>query len=177
VTLIVSAMVVGGQSLRRESGEVVPVSVTNFPDPVQVEGKVAIDGPIRTTSLATIADVVVPPVQRDDSNHLVDAGSVMTDGFATVVLSLTGEIKGQPGRSGEVGAVLIPDEERVLRAFSERGQLLMPLEVKAEPSAAGSPYFAAETRRSTVAYPRYRVFLYNGGDRSVSVSLHAYLTD
>jgi hypothetical protein len=177
VTLTMTGMLAAGQPVRHDSGEVVPVVVTNFPDLVRVEGSVAIEGPIRTTSLATIADMVVPPVRREDANHLVDAGSIVADGFAAVVLSLTGEIKGQPRQPGEVGAILLPDEDRVLRAFTERGQFLMPLEVKALPSTGGSPYFAAQTRRFTVAYPRYRVFLYNAGDRSVGVSLHAYLTD
>ena len=158
------------------SGEPVPVAVTNFPELVKVEGSVALKGPISQTSLATLADVVVPPVRREDTNHFVDAGTISTDGFAAVVLSLVGEIKGQSVRSGDIGVILLPDDDRVLRAFVERGQLLLPLEVKAVPTAA-SPYFAGESHRFTVAFPRYRVFLYNGGDRTVSATVHGYLTE
>jgi len=165
-----------GSQVARERGEVVPVAVTNFPELVRVEGTVAVEGPIDQTSLSSLADVVVPPVRREDTNHLVDAGVVQTGGFATVVLSLVGELKGPSGRSGDVGVVLVPDEERVLRALSERGQYLLPLEVTAEP-LPGTPYFAGESRRFALAYPRYRAFLYNHGERTVSVTVHAYLTD
>lgn len=158
------------------SGEPVPVAVTNFPDLVRVEGSVALKGPINQTGLATIADVLVPPVRREDTNHFVDAGTISTDGFAAVVLSLVAEVKGQGQRPGEVGVILLPDDERVARALAERGQLLLALEVKASPQS-GSPYFAGESHRFTVAFPRYRVYLYNGGDRTVSATVHGYLTD
>jgi hypothetical protein len=158
-------------------GEVVPVMVTNFPDTVQVEGSVAVKGPIRRTTLATIADVVVPPIKRDDTNHFIDAGVIATDGFVGTVLSLLGEFKGQPQRAGDVGAILLPDDEFVIRALTERGQLLLAEEVKTLPTTAASPYFAAKPVRFTVAYPRYRVFLYNACDKSVSLTVHAYLTD
>jgi hypothetical protein len=159
-----------------ESGEVVPVAVTNFPELVKVEGSVAVKGPINQTSLTTISDVVVAPVRREDTNHYVDAGTISTNGFAAVVLSLVGEVKGPSGHPGEVGVLLVPDDDRVLRALAERGQLLLPLEVKAT-TEAGSPYFAGASHRFTVAFPRYHVYLYNGGDRTVSATVNAYMTN
>jgi hypothetical protein len=161
----------------RESGEVVPVAVTNFPDLVRVEGNVAIKGPIQDTTLVTLADVIVPPVRREDTTHFIDAGAVTTDGFAFGVVSVVGELKGQPQRPGDVGAILLPDDDRVLRALSERGQLLLAEEAKGTPAAGASPYFAAKPVRFAVAYPRYRVFLYNAGDKAVSVTVHTYLTN
>ena len=165
------------QNLSRDSGEVVPVAVTNFPSLFQVEGEVAVKGPISQTSITTMEDVLVPPVRRSDTTHLVDAGTVSTDGFAAVVVTLVGEVKGQLTRAGAVGAVLLLDDARVLRALDERGQFLMPDEVKAPSVAAGAAYFASEPARFTVAYPRYRVFLYNETDRTVSVTVHAYKTN
>lgn len=171
-----AASLPAGSQVQRDRSEVVPVSVTNFPDLVRVEGTVSVEGPIDHTTLESLTEVVVPPVRRDDVNHLVDAGPVVTDGFATVVVSLVGELKGPAGRPGEVGVILVPEEERVLRALNERGQFLLPLEVTAEP-VPGSPYFAGESRRFAVAYPRYRALLYNHGERTVSATVHAYLTD
>lgn len=162
---------------RLGDGEVVPVAITNFPETVRVEGKVAVQGPIDSTSLATIADVIVAPARRDDTTHLVDAGTIDTRGFAAVVVSLLGEIKGPLGRAGEVGAVLLPDDEFVVRAFTERGQFLLAEEAKVTPAGAATPYFAAKPVRFTVAYPRYRVYLYNGCDKAVSMTVHAYLTN
>ena len=161
----------------RESGDVVPVAVTNFPDLFKVEGSVAIKGPIDDTTLATLADVIVPPVRREDTTHFVDAGTVATDGFAFAVVSVLGELKGQLQRAGDVGAILLPDDERVLRALNERGQLLLAEEAKVTPTAGPSPYFATKPVRFAIAYPRYRVFLYNAGDKSAAVTVHTYLTN
>ncbi len=165
------------QSMSRDSGEIVPVAVTNFPSLFQVEGEVAVKGPIRQTSITTLEDVLVPPVRRSDTTHLVDAGTVTTEGFAAVVVTLLGEVKGQLARAGTVGAVLLLDDSRVQRALDERGQFLMPSEVKAPDVAPGTAYFASQPARFTVAYPRYRVLLYNETDRTVSVTVHAYKTN
>ena len=179
-TLMLAALVPGrasGQSISREGGEVVPVAVTNFPNLLKVEGEVAVKGPILQTSLTTLEDILVPPVRRSDSTHLVDAGTVTTDGFAAVVVTLLGEVKGQLGRAGTVGAVLLLDDGRVQRALDERGQFLMPEEAKAENVGPGTAYFASRPARFTVAFPRYRVLLYNETDRTVSVTVHAYKTN
>lgn len=165
------------QSMSGQAGEVVPVAVTNFPSLFQVEGEVAVKGPIHQTSLTSLEDVLVPPVKRSDTNHLVDAGTVDTDGFAAMVVTLLGEVKGQLSRSGTVGALLLLDNSRVMRALDERGQLLLPQEVKVPGVAAGAAYFASEPARFTVAYPRYRVLLYNETDRTVSITVHAYKTN
>jgi hypothetical protein len=170
------ALAAAGQ-VGHEAGEVVPVAVTNFPDPFKVEGSVAIKGPIRDTTLLTLADVIVPPVKREDTNHFVDAGTVVTDGFAFAVVSVLGELKGQLQRPGDVGAILLPDDDRVQRALAERGQLLLAEEAKVTPVAGPSPYFASKPVRFAVAFPRYRVFVYNAGDKAASVTVHTYLTN
>ena len=161
----------------RDAGEIVPVTVTNFPPTFKVEGSVSVRGPIQDTSLQSLGDVIVPPVRREDTNHYVEAGTVTTDGFSYAVVSLLGELKGQPQRPGDIGVILVPEEERVQRAFAEKGQLLLAEEAKATPALGGSPYFAAKPVRFAVAYPNYRVYVYNACDKSASVTVHIYLTD
>jgi hypothetical protein len=161
----------------RDAGEVVPVTVTNFPATFKVEGAVSVRGPIQDTSLQSLGDVVVPPVRRDDTNHYVEAGTVTTDGFSYATVSLLGELKGAPQRPGDVGVILVPEEDRVLRALAEKGQLLLAEEAKVTPAAGGSPYFAAKPVRFAVAYPNYRVYVYNACDKAASVTVHIYLTD
>ena len=176
VVLVVIAVAVPAQA-PRDVGDVIPVAVTNFPATMKVEGSVSVRGPIQDTSLQSLGDVIVPPVKRDDTTHYVEAGTVTTDGFSYAVVSLLGEIKGQPLRPGDVGVILIPEEDRVLRALAEKGQLLLAEEAKVTPAAGGSPYFAATPVRFAVAYPNYRVYVYNANDKAASVTVHVYLTD
>jgi hypothetical protein len=160
----------GGSTGRR-------VFVLNFPELYKVSGEVGVKGPIRQAALTAFRDVTVPPVARKDTTHLINAGTLTADGFTAVVLTLVGQLKADNARAGEVGAVLVPDEEVVVRAMDEQGQLLLPLEVKAQ-SGTGSPsYFASEQQRAPVAFPRYRVLLYNASDKAATVTVFAYLVN
>jgi hypothetical protein len=161
----------------QDSGEIVPVTVTNFPTVFKVDGAVAVKGPIMDTSLQTLGDVVVPPVRRDDTTHYVEAGTVTTDGFSFAVVSVLGELKGQLQRGGDIGAILVPEEDRVMRALTEKGQLLLAEEAKVALPVGGPAYFATKPMRFAVAYPNYRVFLYNAGDKAAAVTVHVYLTN
>jgi hypothetical protein len=152
------------------------VFVTNFPSVFKVDGEVALKGPIKTAALASIQDIIVSPVSPKDTLRLIQGGTITTDGFGSVVLSLTGQIKGEIVRPGTVGAILIPDEEPVARAFDERGVMQFPLEVMAPGVSAASPYFASNQPRYMVGFSRYRVLLYNTTDKTVTVSLFAYLS-
>ena len=155
--------------------EIRPVLVTNFPETQKVAGAVSIEGPLRQAALAHIADIEVPPVRPDDPRRLVSAGVLTTDGFAAVVLSLSGSTKGRAPKAGEVGALLVPDEEPILRVLDEQGLLQFPLEVKA-PVALNTAIFSSSQERRVVAFPRYRILLYNTSDRTMTVDLFAYLT-
>ncbi len=161
----------------QERPRITPVEVVNFPEVLTVKGEVSLAGTLRRTSLVSLADVLVAPVKREDTTRLVDAGVIATDGFAHGVATMIGEVKGPQGKGGEVGAILLPDEERVLRALTERGQLLLAMEVKVPAIPIGAAYFAAAPLPFTVAFPRYRVLLYNAGEKTVSVTLHTYLTE
>ena len=48
----------------------------------------------------------------------------------------------------------------------------MEVAVKIDPKA--SPVFVGEQKVARVAFPRYRVLLYNSTDRTATVSLFAY---
>jgi len=152
------------------------VEVINFPEVQRFQGDIDIKGPIAHSQLLRREKVVVPPVGRADTTGLIQADPALTDGFTDVVLNLEGEIKGGQFSPGAVGAVLLPDEDPVLRALKEEGLYLFPLEITAHPTPTGPRTFSAETVRSIVGFPRYRIFFYNQTDRTAEVSLYLYLT-
>jgi len=94
-----------------------------------------------------------------------------------VVLSLSGRGQGKILKPGSVGAILVPDEEAIIHALEEEGQIQFPLEITApvEPGEARS--FASKQIQHTVGFPRYRVLLYNTSDKTATVNLFAYLTN
>jgi len=152
------------------------VFVTNWPAVQAIEGTVRLDGPVRLSETVRRTDLVVAPVGPRDTTRLVEAGAIDVAGFGHVTLSLFGITKGEVGRSGTVGAILIPDQETVVQAFHERGETLFALEVLAAGVSAASPYFASTQPRLQVGFPRYRVYLYNTSDKTTDVELVAYLT-
>ena len=153
------------------------VFVTNFPDRYDVQGTVSVKGPIRTGVLAAKRDLIVSPVSPKDTMRLIDGGTIECDGFANMVLSMTGQIKGEVYRAGTVGAMLIPDEEPIVRAFEEKSQAQFMLEITAASVSGASPYFFSNQPRFQIGFPRYRVYLYNTADKTVTVNLYAYLTN
>ena len=159
------------------SQEFMEVFVTNWPHVQEVEGTVSVKGPIRNAALTRIEDITVPPVKRSDTTRLIDAGTLVTDGYSYLVLSLTGDIKGAVLKPGAVGAILIPEEETIERAFKERGRFMFPLEVKSEEIAQSNSYFYSGQPRFALGFPEYRVLLYNNSDKTVEVDLFAYLTN
>ncbi len=171
-TLLVFSPV--GEVVSRELQEVM---VLNFPDPQPVTGSVKIDGPIRSAELKAIERVTVPPVKPTDTNRLIDAGTIVTDGYTNAVLSLAGQVKGQVGKSGTIGALLIPEVGPARRAFREKGQILFSLEVEATAEPGSTGFFGSDPTRRMLGFPKYRVFLYNTTDQSVGVNLYAYLTN
>lgn len=149
------------------------VWVTNFPSVTKVEGTVDLAGPIKTAASASLEETLVSPVEREKTTNLVDGGVVDLTGFSGVVLSLAVEAKGELGRTGAVGAILVPEEGVITRAFREDGETLFAMEVEAglEP---GRSYFASRQPSYTVSFPRYRVYYYNSTDKSVAATLFLY---
>ena len=160
------------------SQRVAEVFVTNFPDIQRVEGEVAVrGGPVTLSKLEAFRKITLPPVRREDTTRLVEGGTLVADGYANVVLSLHGLVKGHVAEVGAVGAILIPNEETIQAAFDEQGLMHFYLETAATGVSSRTPYFASTQPRYTVAFPEYRILLYNTTDKTVTVSLFAYLTN
>jgi hypothetical protein len=162
------AGVIGYQELTR-------TFVVNLKDPHPIEGTVSVPAPIPHSMTRTLLDVVVAPASREEPSLWTEAGILETDGFTSVVLSLHGQFRGNPSGPGAVGLVLIPEEENVLRALGE-GEVHLALDAVAEPVPDGRLYFSGSRAGLAIAFPRYRVFLYNTTDRSAAVNIFAYLT-
>lgn len=160
------------QAQRNEETEA--VEVVNFPEVQTVDGAVRVEGPVRLARLRSLGEVIAVPADPQDTAALVPAGSLDTDGFGTVTLTLTGEMRGR-GSAGRVGALLVPDVPEARRAF-EQGRVLFPLRVEGE-VAAQQVWLESDQPRLQVAFPAYRVYLYNTSDRSAEVRLYAYLTN
>ena len=173
-----------GRSLSQQIMEVV---VQNFPEVQQVAGSVTVPAPVPHSKTVRFLDVVVPPVAREETGSLIegeypgkgdggkDQESLPVFGYTGAVLSLQGTIKGTLGQAGQVGAVLVPDEVAVERAFLQEGRIQLPLEVHAVLARKDIQTFSAQ-QHLAVGFPRYRVFFYNSTDKAVEVNLYVYLT-
>ena len=136
---------------------------------VAQSGPFAADG-----SLVSFETVTVPPVGRSETSELIDAGILDVGGYREVVLSIGGELKKGSVPGGSIGAILMPDKAsfEFVRRHERRYPFAMEVAVKIEPNAA--PVFVGEQVVARVAFPRYRVLLYNTTDRTATVSLFAY---
>jgi hypothetical protein len=150
------------------------VTVTNFPEVQAVSGRVAISDPIPQTRLET-RKALVSPVALSDTTHLTDAGSIDCTGFTYVTLSLGGGLKGA-GQAGAVGVVLVPDVPDVLEALRSYGVLQFPLSLEATVPVTASGLFSSESKTFRLAFPRYRVLLYNTTPRSAESTVYALLS-
>jgi len=163
-----SAGYVGFQELTR-------TFVVNLKDPHPVEGTVSVDQPIPHSATQSLLEVVVAPASRDEPSLWTEAGLLETDGFSSVVLSLHGQFRGNPSGPGVIGLILVPEEENILRALGE-GEVHLALDAVAETVPDRRLYFSGSRAGLAIAFPRYRVFLYNTTDRSAAVNIFAYLT-
>ena len=132
-------------------------------------------GPSATEdALVAFETFTVPPVGRGETSELIDAGILDVEGYREVVLSIGGELKKGSAPGGSIGAILMPDKAsfEFVRRQERRYPFAMEVAVKIEPDAA--PVFVGEQVVKRVAFPRYRVLLYNSTDRTATVSLFAY---
>ena len=176
VALAVGLVAAGIEGMNgAEDNEIAPVRVTNFPETQRVEGSVKVSDPVPLAALASFRNVEVPPRALPGSIQKYSAGTLTTDGFGAVVLSLAVNLKGRLSRSGEVGVLLLPDEEPRRRAYEVNGvsQFALELKLTCDP---GGPLCSSVPARHVVGFPRYKVFVFNTTDRFVTVDLYAYLT-
>ena len=172
--LILILLLPPGRSLAEE---VQRVLVTNFPDLQRITGTVSVEGTIRHAVAQPFKEIIVTPASPSQIQRFTQGGTLVTDGFTSVVLGLSGQFRTNISRPGTIGVILLPEEEPILRAFEEDGKLFFPLEVKVATVAGPSPFFASSQEKLTIAFPRYRIFYYNTSEHGVSVNLHVYLTN
>jgi hypothetical protein len=153
------------------------VRVVNFPALQKIAGTVDIDGPVPHSSLVVFKDISVPPVEPAETGRLIDGGTLSADGFTAMVLSLSGRAGGRALRSGTVGALLIPDEDAIVKAFEEDGQMQFQIDLAAPLTQGTFRMTATSQSRYTLGFPRYRLRFYNTTDKTVTVNLYAYLTN
>ena len=115
----------------------------------------------------------VTPVNRADTERLIEVGVLDTDGFSEMVLSLGGEFKEAVPGKGRVGALLVPDVDAFNFLMRNEGKILFPLEVQAQASG-GDAIFVSEQMTVRIAFPRYRVYMYNETSSGAVASLYAY---
>lgn len=163
----------GGRAL---SQQIVEVAVNNFPETQKIAGSIAVPVPIPHSAMFRQLEVVVSPAPREETTGLLELEEPLNAaGFTSVVLSLQGTVKGSLGKPGRVGAVLLPDEKAVERAFNEEGLIQLQLEVNAALERSEIATFSAQ-QQLPIGFPRYKIYFYNSTDKSVELNLYAYLT-
>jgi hypothetical protein len=118
----------------------------------------------------------VPTIARSDVTQLIDAGTLQTDGFENLVFSFAGEFKERIPESGTIGAILIPDVEVFDYLLRNEGHFVFPLEVKFDVGGLESTIFVSPQQTAKIAFPSYRVYLYNETASGARVSLFVYRT-
>ena len=113
-----SAGFVGYQELTR-------TFVVNLKDPHPIEGTVNVETPIPHSATQSLFDVVVAPASRDEPSLWTEAGTLETDGFTSVVLSLLGQFRGNPSGPGSIGLVSFR-RTRTFSALLGKGKCIWP---------------------------------------------------
>jgi hypothetical protein len=150
------------------------IRISNFPLVQEVTGGVEIADPVPANEIKRFTDVVVTTVKRRETTRLVSAGVLEAGPFTAVKLSLGVLVEGIPPEPATVGAVLVPDEDFVTNAFDE-GIYLFPIEVTLGIPKDALAYVGAQPELHNLAFPRYRVYFYNSGPRTVKAQLYAFL--
>ena len=171
VLVIIAALVMTASPAVRSQEA---IWIANFPEVQQVTGSVSIEGPIPAARLHRFSEIVVTSVKPTDTNQLVSAGTLDASGFTTLALSLAVEVKGTVPKDCRVGALLVPDDALVNAAFAD-GFILFPSEVAVELPAEAPQFVSSDPEVLPVAFPRYHVYLFNTGSRTVKASVWAML--
>lgn len=123
---------------------------------------------------ASLERVHVGPVDRAKTAQLVDAGTIETDGFSEILISIAGEFKEGVPESGTIGAILVPDRDPFLYLLRTEGRIVFPIEVVFDVRGLRDPIFVSPQEQARIGFPRYRAFFYNETSSSAVVSLFAY---
>ena len=121
-----------------------------------------------------LPSVPVPPIPKSDTQRLLDGGVIETDGFAQMTFSFGGEFKDSVPNGGRLGALLVPDDPRILHLLRNEGQIVFAVEVKFVVGPNQNAIFVSEQQTQRVAFPRYRVFFYNETNSTAVVAFAVY---
>ena len=173
VALVLSWLVLApSRGLDAEGPE--QVFVTNFPEVQQVAGTVTVGAPIPQTRFERL-EALVSPAGIQETSSYTEAGTLQAAGFGAVTLSLAGTVQGRLAAAAPVGVVLLPDVPEIVANFRTHGVAQLALRLEAEAAPSGTGLFHAEPVHLRLAFPRYRVLLYNGSPRTAEATVYAYL--
>ncbi len=165
------------QSAQAQSSQTLDVNVKNFPETQQIKGSVSVDGTMSHSKYFKKEGLVVPTSRRNEPRELSFAGTVETEGFTSISVSLQGEIRSDSFVPGIIGVLLIPDEEPILRSLREAKRIQFPIESVARLKSGDPTFFDSEQVQQRIAFPRYRIYLYNTLNRSVEANVYLYLSN
>jgi len=117
---------------------------------------------------------VSPHIARTDTQRLLEVGTVETDGFSELRISIAGEFKEGIPRGGMVGAILIPDINPFTYLLQQEGKIVFATEVKVPIGMQPSAIFFSEAVVAKVAFPAYRIYLYNDTPSAANVNVYVY---
>jgi hypothetical protein len=150
------------------------VQVNNFPELQQIKGSVSIEG---STKFISREGLIVPTSQRAELTEMVYAGTIETDGFTSLLISLQGEMRSEVFSSGTIGVLFIPDEKPILRILREEKHIQFPMECKVHAKSGDPIYFESEQVQQRIAFSRYKMYLYNTANKSVAANVYLYLSN
>ncbi len=156
-----------------QTAEASEVRVTNFPETQKINGTVSVNGIAKAVKRESI---LLTPSRRTELSELFHAGKIETEGYTNVSVYLQGEIKSSAFISGNIGIILIPDEEPILRAFKETKQIQFPIVVICSITSGDSEFFGCTLSNQPIGFARYRMYLYNTLDKNAEVNAYLYLT-
>jgi hypothetical protein len=159
------------------ASEPLDVRIKNFPETQRVGGSVSVDGIVSHGKGFKREGLLLQTSRRNEPSELLYAGVVDTDGFTSVSISLEGEVKSTNFVKGEIGVMLVPDEEPVLRVMRESKLVQFPIECVSPLKFGDSEYFSAQRNQQPIFFPRYRIYLYNTLNRSAETNVYLYLTN
>jgi hypothetical protein len=117
---------------------------------------------------------VSPHIASTDTQRMLEVGTVETDGFSELRISIAGEFKEAVPRSGTVGAILVPDINPFIYLLEQEGKIVFATEVKVPVDGQSGAIFYSEAVPAKVAFPAYRIYLYNDTTSSANVNVYVY---
>lgn len=150
------------------------VNIKNFPETQQIKGSVSVEG---TTKSITKEGLIVPTSQRAELSEMVYAGTIETDGFTSLLISLQGEMRNDVFSSGTIGVLLVPDQGSILRILRDAKRVQFPIECKAQTKSGDSIYFESEQVQQRIAFSRYKMYLYNTANKQAEANVYLYLSN